>query len=54
MSEQNPPVQTPTQQQVQVQLREDKAVSLYSNVSRVSVGPQAEEVKKFLADLNAQ
>ena len=41
MSEQNPQVQ---QQQVQVHLREDKAVSVYSNVSRVAVGPQAEEV----------
>jgi hypothetical protein len=40
MSEQQP-VQ---QQQVQVQLREDKAVAVYSNVSRVAVGPQAEEV----------
>ena len=32
------------QQQVSVQLREDKAVAVYSNVSRVAVGPQAEEI----------
>jgi hypothetical protein len=40
MSEQNPQ----GQQQVQVTLRDEKAVSIYSNVSRVAVGPQAEEV----------
>jgi len=34
----------PQAQQVQVTLRDDKAKSLYSNVSRVAVGPQAEEV----------
>jgi len=34
----------PQAQQVQVTLREDKAKSAYSNVSRVAVGPQAEEV----------
>ncbi len=47
MSELNPQVgpqgQQP-QQQVQVSLREDKAVNIYSNVSRVAMGPQAEEV----------
>ena len=31
-------------QQVQVALREDKAAHAYSNVSRVGMGPQAEEV----------
>jgi hypothetical protein len=31
-------------QQVQVNLREDKAQHVYSNVSRVAMGPQAEEV----------
>src|ERR1051326_5888437 len=47
MSELNPQVgpqgQT-SQQQVQVTLREDKVVNVYSNVSRVAMGPQAEEV----------
>ena len=32
------------QQQVQVNLREEKAQHVYSNVSRVAMGPQAEEV----------
>ena len=41
MTEQNQPLQG---QQVQVHLREDKSTSIYSNVSRVAVGPQAEEV----------
>ena len=36
--------QQPQGQQVQIQLKEDKAVSVYSNVSRVGVGPQAEEI----------
>jgi hypothetical protein len=31
-------------QQVQVSLREEKLVASYSNVSRVGMGPQAEEV----------
>ena len=31
-------------QQVQVNVREDKVVNLYSNMSRVAMGPQAEEV----------
>jgi hypothetical protein len=44
MSEQIPTTPVPQGQQVQVHLREDKAVSVYSNVSRVAVGPQAEEV----------
>jgi hypothetical protein len=46
MSEQNPQIGTQAgqAQQVQVNLREDKAVSVYSNVSRVAMGPQAEEV----------
>ena len=48
MSESNPMIGSaagqPQQQQVQVTLREDKAVSSYSNVSRVGMGPQAEEV----------
>ena len=47
MSETNPQVgpqgQNP-QQQVQVTLREDKVINVYSNVSRVAMGPQAEEV----------
>jgi hypothetical protein len=34
----------PQAQQVQVSLREDKATQIYSNVSRVAMGPQAEEV----------
>jgi hypothetical protein len=47
MSEVNPqvgPQSQPQQQQVQVTLREEKAVNIYSNVSRVAMGPQAEEV----------
>ena len=44
MSEQTPPAQTNQPQQVQVQLREDKVVPVYSNVNRVSMGPQAEEM----------
>jgi len=49
MSETNPLVgsQPPAgqqAQQVQVNLREDKASHFYSNVSRVAMGPQAEEV----------
>lgn len=47
MSESNPLVgsQPGAQaQQVQVNVREDKAASSYSNVSRVSMGPQLEEV----------
>ncbi len=47
MSELNPqvgPQGQQSQQQVQVSLREDKAVNIYSNVSRVAMGPQAEEV----------
>ena len=48
MSETNPLVgsQPSAQQaqQVQVSLREDKAAHAYSNVSRVGMGPQAEEV----------
>jgi hypothetical protein len=46
MSEVNPQVGQPggQTQQVQVSVREEKAVSLYSNMSRVSMGPQAEEV----------
>ena len=47
MSELNPqvgPQSQPQQQQVQVSLREDKVVNIYSNVSRVAMGPQAEEV----------
>ena len=41
MSELNPQVgpQGQQQQQVQVSLREDKVVSVYSNVSRVAMGP---------------
>ena len=31
-------------QQVQVSVREDKATNIYSNMSRVAMGPQAEEV----------
>ena len=44
MTEANPQAPAAQAQQVHVQLREDKAVSVYSNVSRVAVGPQAEEV----------
>lgn len=46
MSEANPLIgqQPGQQQQVQVSLREDKASHFYSNVSRVAMGPQAEEV----------
>ncbi len=44
MSELNPQTPPAGQQQVQVNLREDKAVSVYSNVTRVAMGPQAEEV----------
>jgi hypothetical protein len=46
MSEINPQVgpQGAQTQQVQVSVREDKAVNIYSNMSRVSMGPQAEEV----------
>ncbi len=46
MSEINPQLgaQTPQPQQVQVNLREDKAAHVYSNVSRVSMGPNAEEI----------
>ncbi len=47
MSETNPLIgQQPgaAQQQVQVSLREEKAAHFYSNVSRVAMGPQAEEV----------
>ena len=46
MSEINPQVgpQGAPSQQVQVSLREEKCVSIYSNVSRVAMGPQAEEV----------
>jgi hypothetical protein len=46
MSEVNPQIGTPGQppQQMQVTVNEAKAVQVYSNVSRVSMGPQAEEV----------
>ncbi len=46
MSEVNPQVGTQSgqTQQVQVSVREEKAVNIYSNMSRVSMGPQAEEV----------
>ena len=49
MTETNPgqpgqPVPGREAQQVQVSVREDKANSFYSNVSRVAMGPQAEEV----------
>ena len=47
MSEINPQVgpQAAAQtQQVQVSVREDKVHNLYSNMSRVAMGPQAEEV----------
>ena len=46
MSEVNPQVgaQGVQPQQVQVSVREDKALSIYSNMSRVTMGPQAEEV----------
>lgn len=41
MSEQNPQA---GQQQVQVTVKEDKAHHFFSNMNRVSLGPQAEEV----------
>ncbi len=46
MSEINPqsPAQGVQQQAMQVTLREDKMTTIYSNVSRVAMGPQAEEV----------
>jgi hypothetical protein len=47
MSELNPqvgPQGQQSQQQVQVSLREEKAVNVYSNVSRIGIGPQAEEI----------
>ena len=46
MSETNPLIGSQPQQpqQMQVSLREDKAHQIYSNVSRVAMGPQAEEV----------
>jgi len=46
MSEVNPQVgpQAGQMQQVQVSVREDKAANIYSNMSRVTMGPQAEEV----------
>jgi hypothetical protein len=46
MSELNPQVGQPggQTQQVQVNVREDKAATMYANMSRVSMGPQAEEV----------
>jgi hypothetical protein len=46
MSEVNPQVgqQGGQTQQVQVSVREDKAANMYANMSRVSMGPQAEEV----------
>jgi hypothetical protein len=47
MSEENSQVAQPQAaqtQQVQVSVREDKATNLYANMSRVSMGPQAEEV----------
>jgi len=46
MSEINPQVgsQSAQAQQMQVTLREEKAANIYSNVSRVAMGPQAEEV----------
>ncbi len=48
MSEMNPQIgsqpATSQAQQMQVSLREDKAANIYSNVSRVAMGPQAEEV----------
>ena len=42
MSEQTPT--TPQGQQVQVHVREDKMVSVYSNQCRLGSGPQAEEI----------
>lgn len=42
MTELNP--QVPAAHQVQVQVREDKMVSLYSNVSGVRVSPNAEDI----------
>jgi hypothetical protein len=50
MSETNPQVgqqgagQAPQAQQMQVQLREDKAHVVYSNVCRIFGGPNAEEI----------
>jgi hypothetical protein len=46
MSELNPQLgpQGQSGQQVQVSLREDKVQSVFSNVSRVAMGPHAEEV----------
>jgi hypothetical protein len=46
MSETNPQLgpQGQQPQQVQVSVREDKAQHIYSNVSRVAMGPQLEEV----------
>ena len=47
MSETNPLIGSnpqPQAQQMQVSLRDEKAVSVYSNVSQISMGPQAEEV----------
>lgn len=50
MSEQNP--QNPQQQQgqqVQVHVRDEKAQTVYSNVARISSGPNAEELVVDLA-----
>ncbi len=45
MTEINPtPAAAPAQQQVQVQVREDKMHTVYSNVAAVRVSPNAEEV----------
>ena len=44
MSEQNTSTTQPQQQQVQVHVREDNAVTLYSNVARLATGPNAEEL----------
>ena len=45
MSEQNPQIGQPgAQQQVKVNVKDDKAHHTYSNMSQVVMGPQAEEV----------
>lgn len=50
MSESTTP-ETPAQpqQQVQVQLRDDKAHTVYSNVARIATGANAEEIMMELA-----